>query len=80
MWQIPGIINADGTPPNNRNQHSRKACVNQQPLVSSLILPSEIQVHRQAPLTDANISQTIKLALHALFQKFDSIIPKNNDI
>ena len=32
-----------------KKQHSMKTHENQQPLVSSLILPSEIQVHRQVP-------------------------------
>ena len=41
---------------------------NQQPLVSSLMLPSEIQEHRQVPLKDANISETTKLAQHDLLQ------------
>ena len=59
-------------------QHSRKTCVNQQPVISSLILPSEIQVHRQVPLTDAKVLKTTKLALGDLFQKFDSLISKNN--
>ena len=60
-----------------KNQHSRKTCVNQQPLVSSLILPNEMQVHRQVSQTDAKISKTTKVALHDLFQKFNLIISKN---
>ena len=72
----PSLINADRTLPNDKKQHFRKTCVNQQPLVSSLILSSEIQVHRQVPLKDAKISETTKLAQHDLLQKFDSIISK----
>ena len=59
----PSTINADWTPLNDKKQLSGKTHENQQPLVSSLILPSEIQVHRQVPLNDAKMSETPKLAL-----------------
>ena len=71
-------INADWTPLNDKKQHSRKTSENQQPLVSSLILPGKIQVHRQLPLKDTKISEITKLALHNLLQKFDCIISENN--
>ena len=32
----------------------------------SLVMPSDIQVHRQVPLNDASISETTKLALNNL--------------
>ena len=48
-------------------------------MVSSLILSSKIQVHRQVPLSDTKISETTKLALHDLLYKFDPIISKNNN-
>ena len=40
-------------------------------------MPSDIQVHRQVPINDANISEETKLALHKLLKRFDSIIPKS---
>ena len=44
-------------------------------------MPSNIQVHRQVPLNNANIPKETKLALHKLLKKFDSIISKSeNDI
>ena len=44
-------------------------------------MPSDIQVHRQVPLNNANISEETKFALHKLLKKFDSIISKSdNDI
>ena len=74
-------INADRTPLGIEKQPPCNTHENQQPLVSSLILPSEIQVHRQVPLSDAKISETTKLALNDLLQNFDPIISKkNNDI
>ena len=51
------------------------------PLVSALIKPSELEVHRQVPLTNAKIAPSTKIALHKLLNTFKSIISKNsNDI
>ena len=59
-----------------------KTCNNPQPKIkSSLLIPSDIQVHRQVSLNNANILEETKLALHKLLKEFDSIISKsNNDI
>ena len=47
----------------------------------SVIMPSDIQVHRQVNLNNANISKETKLALQKLLQKLNSIISKSdNDI
>ena len=42
-------------------------------------MPSDIQVHRQVPLNNANILKGTKLALHKLLKKFDTIISKSNN-
>ena len=42
-------------------------------------MPSDIQVHRQVPLNDANILEETKLALHQLLKQFNSIISKSNN-
>ena len=52
----PSTINANWTPLNDKKQPSHKTHENQQQLVSFLILPSEMQVHRQVLLNDAKIS------------------------
>ena len=72
----PSITHANCMPPKNKNQHLRKTSESQKPLVSSLILPSEKQVHRQVPLKDANILNTMKLALQTMLLHFFSIISK----
>ena len=42
---------------------------------------SEIDVHRQVPITDAKIEPRTKIALQNLLKKFNAIISKNsNDI
>ena len=45
-------------------------------------MPSDIQICRQVPLSNANnLCRATKVALHRLLQKFDTIIKKsNNDI
>ena len=64
-------MNDNWTPPKNQNHPLNKTEKKQ-----SLIMPSEIQVHRHVPLNDAKISQTTKLALQNLLQEFDLIISK----
>ena len=70
----PRTLNADLTPLGNKKQPSCKTHENQQPLVSFLILPSEIQVHTKWQHVFRN-----KLALNDLFQKFDPIISKSSN-
>ena len=44
-------------------------------------MPSEIQVHRQVQLNDANISETTKLALNDLLKNiYPIILKRDNDI
>ena len=42
---------------------------------------SNVQIHRQVPLNDVNISKETKTALYKLLQKYDTIFSKSyNDI
>ena len=51
------------------------------PLVSTLIQPSELEVHRQVTLPDTKIVPNTKIALKNLPKKFYSVISKtSNDI
>ena len=45
----------------------------------SLIMPSDLEVHRQVTLINANISKETKLALQRLLKKFNLIISKGNN-
>ena len=72
----PNAINADWSLFNNKkcipNIHHKDQC----PLISALIHPSELEVHRQVPLTDGKIAPSKKTAQQNLLQKFDSILSK----
>ena len=46
---------------------------------NSLLLTSDVQVYRQVPLNNANISEETKLALHKLLKNFNSIISKSDN-
>ena len=47
----------------------------------SVLMPSNIQIHRQVPLSNVKILEETKVALYKLLQKFDTIILKSdNDI
>ena len=67
---------------NNDPHNTCKAHNNFQPKTkSSILMPSDIQVHRQVPLNNAKILEETKLDLHKVLKKFDSIISKSdNDI
>ena len=44
-------------------------------------MPSNLQIHRQVPLSNAKISKETKITLYKLLQKYDAIILKHsNDI
>ena len=56
------IINLNWTPHDNKKCIPDKNHKDQSPLVSSSIQPSELEVHRQVPLTDAKIVPSTKIA------------------
>ena len=56
----PNIINNNWTPLKNRDHPLNKTQKEQNPSVSSLIILSELQVHRHVPLNDAKIATTTK--------------------
>ena len=65
----------------DKNHPVNKNKKKQDPCISPLIMPGELQVHRHVPLNDTKISQNTKLALQNLLQEFDSVISKNsNDV
>ena len=77
----PNIINANWTPLHSKDHPLNKTQTDRNPSLSSLIMPSDLQVHRHVPINYAKVSQTTKLALQELLQEFDSVISKNsNDI
>ena len=48
---------------------------------TSVLMPSNLQIHRQVQLSNANISKETKINLYKLLQKYDAILSKsNNDI
>ena len=49
-------------------------------MLSSLIQPSQQQVHRQVPLTNAKIAPTTKIALQDLLKNLTIILKNSNDI
>ena len=59
-----------------------KICSNSQPLPeTSVLIPSNLQIHRQVLLSNAKILKETKIALYKLLQKYDAIISKSsNDI
>ena len=68
----PNAINTNWTPFNNKTWSAHRACENPHPLV----MPSDIQVHRQVPLSDGNISETTKLALNDLLKNLTPLFWK----
>ena len=78
----PDIVNSGWTHQNINPNTRYKNCNGQQPKIkTSLLMPSDIQVHRQVPLNNVNISEETKLALQKLLNTFDSIISRSkNDI
>ena len=46
-----------------------------------VLMPTNVQIHRQVPFNDTKISKETKTALYKLLQKYDIILSKsNNDI
>ena len=59
---------------NNYKIHS-----NSQPVLkTSVLMPSNVKIHRQVLLNDAKSSKEIKTALFKLLQKYDTIILKSD--
>ena len=66
-------------PYSNKTWAAHKTPENQHQLVSSLVVSSNIQVHRQVLLNNANISETTKLSLNNSIKNFDSINSKKKN-
>ena len=65
----PDTISASWTQQNIDPHTTPKTCNNPQPKIKrSLLMSSDIQVHRQVPLKNANILEDTKLALHKLLK------------
>ena len=48
---------------------------------TSVLMPSNVPIHRQVPLDDTNILKETKIALYKFLQKYGTIILKSdNDI
>ena len=66
----PGTISARWTQQNINPHTTCKTHNDPQPKIkTSLLMPSDIQVHRQVPVDNANILVETKLALHKLLKK-----------
>ena len=46
---------------------------------TSVLMPSNVQIHRQVPLKDAKISKETKTTLYKLLQKYNTIISKSDN-
>ena len=57
-------------------------CSNLQPVPkTSVLMPNNVQIHRQVSINDEKISKETKTALYELWQKYDTIISKSdNDV
>ena len=75
-------INTQYPQPDNYPSTSCKIQSNLQPIPeTSVLMPSNLQTHRQVPLSNAKISKETKVALYKLLQKYDATISKSsNDI
>ena len=62
----PNAINVDWPLHDNKKYILEKHLKDQLSLVSTLIQPSELESHRQVPLTDAKIAPSTKIALQNL--------------
>ena len=48
---------------------------------TSVLMPDNVQIHREVPINDVKISKEMKSTLYKLLQKYDTIILKSdNDI
>ena len=46
---------------------------------TSVLMPHNVQKHRQVPLSDTKISKETEIELHKMLQKYDAIISKSNN-
>ena len=75
----PNAIKLDWPLHNDEACTSNKHHKDQSTLVSALIQPSKLYVHRQVALMDAKIAPNTKIALQNLPKKLDSIISKTSN-
>ena len=47
---------------------------------TSILIPGNVQIHKQVLLNDAKISKETQIALYNLLQEYDTIISKRDDI
>ena len=75
-------IDAHGMQPDSYSSPSCKTHSNLEPMPkTSVLMPSNVQIHRQVPLNNAESSKDTKTTLYKLLQKYDTIISYNdNDI
>ena len=72
-------IDAQWTQTDSYPSTSGKICSNSWPIPkTSVLMPSNVQIHRQVLLSNAKISKGIKTALYKLLQKCDIILKSNN--
>ena len=75
-------VDAQWTQPDSCLYNQHRTSSNSQPVPkTSILMPGNVQIHRQVPLSDAKNSKETKIELYKLLQYYDAIVSKSeNDI